>query len=54
MLTRSEPRRTSPRRERQPIFARVGQRRRSLAAMAILWLTAAALLAVLVVILANL
>jgi hypothetical protein len=51
LSTRSERRRTA--RERQLIFASVGRRRRSLAAISILWLTTAALVAVLVVILAN-
>ncbi|HEX6460386.1 MAG TPA: hypothetical protein VF032_15810 [Thermoleophilaceae bacterium] len=51
MSTRSEQRNTA--RERPPIFVSVGRRRRSLAAISILALTAVTLVAVLVVILAN-
>jgi hypothetical protein len=53
MSTSTEPRRTARDPDRVPIFASVGQRRRSLAGVAILALTAAAVAAVLVVILAN-
>jgi hypothetical protein len=53
MSTSTEPRRAARDPDRVPIFASVGQRRRSLSGLAILALTAAALVAVLVVILAN-
>lgn len=53
MSTASEPRRTSGKPDRVPIFASVGQRRRSLSGIAILALTVGALVAVLAVVLAN-
>jgi hypothetical protein len=53
MSTSTETRRAARDPDRVPIFASVGQRRRSLAGVAILALTAAAVAAVLVVILAN-
>jgi hypothetical protein len=53
MSTSTEPRRAARDPDRVPIFASVGQRRRSLSGLAILALTTAALVAVLVVILAN-
>lgn len=53
MSTSSEPRRPARHPERTPIFASVGQRRRSLSGVAILVLTIAALVAALVVIVAN-
>ena len=51
--TISEQRRTRDEPDRLPIFATVGERRRSLAGVAILALTIAAVVGVLVVVLAN-
>ena len=53
MSTISEKRRTRDEPDRLPIFANVGERRRSLAGVAILALTIAAVVGVLVVVLAN-
>jgi hypothetical protein len=53
MSTMSEQRRTRDEPDQLPVFASVGERRRSLAGVAILALTIAAVVGVLVVVLAN-